>query len=98
MLKSKKSFLILIILLIVQAIIQVIVLNQYSTNGERLNTILTEIDQIKDENTRLVQNIASSSSLLSISKKAAHLGLSTKRNLVSLTSPLPLALSERTSF
>lgn len=75
------------------ALIQVIILNQYSTKGEKLTEINLKINDVDKENTRLVQEIASASSMISISEKAKILGFLNTSAVVSFAAPPPIAQS-----
>ena len=75
------------------ALIQVIILNQYSTFGEKLTEINTKIEYVEKENNRLAQDIASASSMITVSKKAETLGFLGTSGIVSFAAPPPIAHS-----
>lgn len=78
----------------VLAIFQVVTLNRDSTTGEKLRNILVEIEEVKKENNRLSQKIASASSLATIAVKAQHSGLTPIKETIAISTSLPLALSQ----
>lgn len=82
---------ILIVLLVFFATVQVLILNRYSTIGDRLSTLSETIDKIEEENNRLGQKIASASSMTTISAKAKEIGLSETSVPISLNSPMRIA-------
>lgn len=88
----------LIITIVISAILQVIILNHYSTAGEKLVSALKEIEAVEKENNRLDKKIASSSALATISSKAKQYGLTSNQQIVSLTAPLPLAFFQKSSL
>ncbi|MBI2617059.1 hypothetical protein HYW55_02945 [Candidatus Gottesmanbacteria bacterium] len=77
---------------IVLAVTQVIMLNTYSTSGEKLTTLQQELNTLDAENIRLSQHIASSSAIANISAKAQGYGLVKTALPLSLSSPLPVAI------
>lgn len=88
----------LIALIAVAAIFQVVILNWNSTTGVEINRVLERIEKIEKENKRLSQQIASSSAIITILTKAKESGFTNSQLIVSLATPLPLALSDRTSL
>ncbi len=81
----------LFLLAILFSVIQVIMLNRYSTIGDKLNKFDIEIRQIEGENITLAEKVASSSSIASISQNAARIGLVKTLDVASLSTPLPVA-------
>lgn len=81
----------LVIILVSFSIIQVYMLNKYSTIGTKLNQFETEIKKLEGLNINLSEKIASSSSIASISQKASNIGLSRTLEITSLDTPLPVA-------
>lgn len=75
------------------AVVQVYLLNTYSTIGDTLSKLNQEIDTVEADNIRLNQQVASASSLSTITQKAKALGLVDNPKTLSLSSPLPLAES-----
>lgn len=88
----------LITILTILSILQVYLLNRYSTSGDQQTSLLTNIKQIGDENNELTQKIASASSIVSISNKAAQAGFSTNNKTFALTKPLPVAYTRSYSL
>lgn len=88
----------LIVLVFIISGVQVIILNRDSTSGEKLTKIYREFDQVERENSRLSQQIASASAMVTLSVKAKRLGFVASQKFISLNSPQKLALSDRTSF
>lgn len=82
----------LITAIVILAIFQVLILNKESTVGEKLTIVMEEIKETELENSRLMQKIASSSSMVTISTKAKGYGLTNNQITLSLSSPLPIAL------
>jgi len=93
--EGKKTFLniFFIILLTVVSAIQVMLLNQYSTTGEKLTFITRKVEEVEKENDKLSQKIASSTSRIAISTRAQDLGLFKNTSVLSLTTPLRFAYS-----
>lgn len=91
--KNRSKLNLLLILIVgLLSVIQVFILNIYSTKGNMQTVILEEIKKLETDNDRLNQNIASFSAMMAIGIKAKDLGLVDKPSLISLTSPLPVAL------
>lgn len=88
----------LLIILGLLAVMQVFILNKYSTTGEKITFLLSEVKKIEKENSKLGQKIASAAAIVAISNKAEKLGLSKSVTLLSLTSPLPVAYDLRSSL
>jgi len=84
--------------IIVLSIFQVIIFNSNSTAGANLSKLLNEIEAIEKNNDIINREIARASSIATISEKASASGLITNQHIVSLTVPLPLALSGRSSL
>lgn len=94
--KRRNIFIYLIIpFVIVVAVIRVVVFNLDSTQGEQLVYLTGKIEELKSENERLTQRLASSSALMALTTKAQAYGYVSINYLTSLTSPLPLALLDR---
>lgn len=83
--------LILIIITFFMAIIQIILLNSYSTIGNRLTSNTNEIVDIQRENARLGQRIASVSAMNMISIRAKKINIDKSVQLFSFTAPIPVA-------
>lgn len=79
---------------VIFAAIQVIILNTYSTSGERLTTLQTEINTIEAENIGLSQKIASVSAIAQVSQKVHSYGFIYSATPVSLGSAVPVALRQ----
>ena len=82
----------LILISIALATLQVIILNRYSTSGQKLTDITTSVTDFEQENLKLQQSIASSSAIATIFHNANAIGLTVKPAIVSLSSPVPIAL------
>jgi|SRR3989344_7831237 len=93
----KKAFFVLsFILCIIFIILQVVILNYDSTNGRQFDKISRELKEIEIANSLLSQKVASASSMLTIVNKAKLLGFNSKKAIVSLYSPQPLAAIQNT--
>ncbi len=88
----------LLVILLIFALVQVLMLNRYSTVGQKLNKFDSEIRHIEGENSKMVEKIASSSSIATIFRKASSAGLVNTTQTVSLESPLPVAYNIRFSL
>lgn len=77
---------------------QVMILNRSSTSGEKLATLSHEIETIEQENNQLNQEIASASAIAVLHTKAMSLGLSKSVELLTLTLPLQVALTNDRSL
>ena len=93
--KTRSLKIILIAIAMIFAIAQVVMSNRESTVGEELQIILTHIEEIEKGNSTLATQIASASSIATISSKAAKWGYDSNVSIVTLTSPLPLASLEQ---
>lgn len=93
-----KISVILIILLVLSAVTQVLILNKYSTIGDKLSVLSETIEEIENENSRLDQKIASASSMTTISTKAKEIGLVQTGKSISLNSPARIAQKLELSF
>ena len=85
----KKIFCILKLLaliLILLGVFQLIISNRLATAGEKLTQINKEIKALEEENERLKKEIAISSSLTTIAKKADEMGFLKVENFLYLTS------------
>lgn len=91
--KRMKKFVKLIIFLVIfLGVFQVIISNQLSTLGSELLLIEKETGRLRDENGRLKQKIASSSSLSTITLKAQRFGFEKKAEFFYLETQIPVAL------
>lgn len=90
-----KKFIVLIVLLLIA---QIILFNYDSNSGVELVELNDNVISIRNENNKHQQQIASFSSISTISIKASQLGLKENQELKSLTSPLPIAYKENLSF
>lgn len=93
-----KLFILLIIILSFFAILQVILLNKYSTTGEQISSLNTDIEDIKKVNSKIRMEIASVSAMASIAYRAQYSGLNKSSSFVSLKTPLPVAYDLQLSF
>lgn len=84
--------------LLILSIVQVGMLNKFSTIGEELNVIKQQIEKQERENNLYSEKIASASSIASISQKAGSLGLLQTPILLSLDQALPVAYSLQLNF
>ena len=82
---------ILIVLLILFAAFQVLLLNKYSTIGDRFSSLSVSMEEVDKDNSRLSQKIASASSMNTISIKAKDFGLVSIKDSISLNSPSKIA-------
>jgi cell division protein FtsL len=80
------------ITIVVLLLLQVIVSNQLATKGLEIADIEKNIGDLRETNTRLSQEVASSSALLAISEKAHELGFTTKLKPVYFHKDQPVAL------
>lgn len=87
-----------IFIAILLAVLQVILLNNDSTSGEQLTSFTREVDRLANENSRLRQEIASASALIAVSAQAQLYGYTEQKEIVSLTSPLPVAFTIRNNL
>ncbi len=88
----------LIFMIFTVALLQVVILNRDSTSGENLVKINKEIEKVEKENIKLSQQIASASSLTTISQKAKQLGFISALKIVSLSSPPKLAYTNENNY
>lgn len=94
-LKINRTFIFLIVVFLV---LQIIFFNIDSNSGEQLVKISTNLEEIRNENNRISQKIASISSIANIALKASELGFQENKNTRSLTAPLPIAYKESLSL
>ncbi len=87
------KLLLFLVLLIV--FIQIITLNIYSTEGEKISQINYKLVEIQKDNLDMNTKIASSAAIASLSIRAKELGFGENIEIKSLTSPLPIAYSNR---
>jgi len=85
-------------LLIILAVTQVIVLNQNSTIGLQLTQLMSQVDEVENQNSSLSRQVASESAVVAIYQKARKLGFEKSQIVVSLSPHLPLAFLEGTSL
>jgi len=85
-----KNYLLLIFIGIL-VILQVIILNKHSTQGDELTSINKQIAEINKENEMIGEKIASLSAVTTIGEKARNYGLTSSVRVLSLTTSLPLA-------
>lgn len=72
-------------------VLQLFILNYDSTSGADFENVYNRLKEIKTANELLSQQVASSSSVTAIAVKAKELGFDSKKSIVSLYSPQPLA-------
>ena len=94
----RKMNIFLIAIIIILAVFQVIILNSDSTSGSNLSSILNEIEELERQNVKLSREIASASAIATLNIKAKEAGLTYNQQIVSLSNPLPLALSDKRSL
>lgn len=80
---------------VILAVIQVILLNRFSTIGDKLSNMDITIHKIEEQNSQLSEKIASASSMVAISDRAKKIGFTPTANIISLSSPLPVAYDSR---
>ncbi len=88
---SVNIFFFLILLLL--SVVQVVMLNKFSTFGGQLSVINEQIGEQEGENSLYSEKIASASSIASISQKSEKLGLDITPTLLSLEQAPPVAFS-----
>lgn len=71
---------------------QVVVSNQLAGTGAKINSIESEIQELTENNSRLREQTASASSLLTIRAKAQEKGFTETINPTYLTDDVPVAL------
>jgi hypothetical protein len=81
-----------IVLSIGLGLIQCVMSNNLSDTGKRVHAIEQEMTAIRDENTMLVDDIASASSVLAVREKAAAMGFSDKKLIISIRDTGSVAL------
>lgn len=89
---------ILIFAVMLFTVIEVFILNKYSTMGDKLTGIKDTISQIEKQNDSMSQKIASLSAMATISAKAKEYGLVSSSKILSLSTSLPLAANLRLSY
>lgn len=77
--------------LVVLIVLQVYLLNNYSTIGQQLSDLHQEIEMVESQNLRLQTEVASASAMLSIWAQSEMVGLIKIPVTVSLKAPLPVA-------
>lgn len=80
------------------AVIQVVLLNKFSTVGIKLTSLNGQIQSLQDDNSLLTEKIASASAIATISQEAGQFGLVKTSVLISLNTPLPVAYSLQSSL
>lgn len=91
-----KNYLLLIFIGIA-VVLQVIILNKHSTQGDELTTLSKQIAEIDKENDMISEKIASLSAVTTIEEKARNYGLASSVRVLSLTTSLPLAANLKLS-
>lgn len=81
----------LYILIAVLAVFQIIISNKLSSYGRDISEISSKTNQILVENERLKKNIASSSAILTLTKRAQELGFSKKAEVLYIDSEYAVA-------
>lgn len=79
------------LILLALSLIQVVMLNKFSTIGEQLNVVNEQIEKQEAQNSLYSEKIASASSIATISQKSENLGLVQTPNLLSLEQAPPVA-------
>jgi hypothetical protein len=79
------------------AVARVYISNSDSTEGDKLTQVLEKIDVLEHDNQVLSQNVASVSALFALSEKAMMSGYQ-NNSYVTLSTPLPLALSKNSAL
>lgn len=82
----------LYILITILAIFQIVISNRLASFGREISEISTKTNEILDENERIKKNIASSSAILTLGKKAEDLGFTQKAQLFYIDEQYPVAL------
>jgi len=80
--------------LVVLFLAKVIVSNQLATSGAKLRNLETRIAELEDANRKLNQQITEKTSLGYLSEKALEFNLYAQPEMVKLTGPASLAMSE----
>lgn len=95
---NNKINIILVLIIIFLSLAQVMILNRDSTAGQNLTSILAEIEKTEETNNKLNQKIASASAIAIISARVKDYGLVPQQQIISFSSSIPIALSERSSL
>lgn len=98
---GKKSIAInftLVFLIIILIAWDIIILNKHSTMGDMLTSLNLNIKNYENYNNLLNQEIASASSMATVTQKAQEYGLVSTSRVLSLTSPVSLASDFKTSL
>ena len=95
---QSKFNLIVALAVVVLAVVQVVILNFNSTSGEQLRSLTLKILETESQNNILLQEIASASAIATISVRAKEIGFIQNKNVLSLSSSKPLALSQNPSL
>lgn len=85
----------LLFLALLMVVIQVITLNIYSTEGEKISQINYKLEEIQKYNQDMNKKIASSAAIATLSTRAKELGFNNNGEIKSFTVPLPIAYSNR---
>lgn len=72
-----------------------IVSNILATNGEQLRLLLQRTSNLKDQNSRLNQEINNNSALNTLEKKAQELGFIKSTQILTLSSQPPVAMHQQ---
>lgn len=88
----------LLMAIIILMVVQVLIFNKDSTNGKKLKDINREAKEIEEQNVSLTQQIASASSISTISNLAQVLGFTSTSNVISLSGALPIASAKNISL
>lgn len=88
----------LLLSVIILMVVQVLIFNKDSTNGKKLKDINRETKDIEEQNVLLTQQIASASSISTISNLAVGYGFNSTSNIVSLSGALPIASAKNISL
>lgn len=88
----------LILVIIFLILWEVIILNKHSTMGDMLTSFNLKLESYENENNLLSQEIASASSMISVTQKAQEYELVSSTKIFSLTSSVPLASDFKSSL
>lgn len=86
------------ILIVVLSILHVIVLNADSTEGDILTDISEQMNLLTRDNMELSAQVASASSIATISEKALSMGLVKSVRMISLASSLQLSYTDESTL
>lgn len=88
----------LVLVIIFLILWEVIILNKHSTMGDMLTSFNLKLESYENENNLLSQEIASASSMISVTQKAQEYELVSSTKIFSLTSSVPLASDFKSSL